>query len=173
MLKRRFITLCYLCLVPFGLAQAEALRYEKVFSQITVKDNRLILSVDENGSVALHRPPFLRQAGDFQWQLDADELQSLWVLLNHGALSQIDQRLLERNLSQRQSTEYKTTSNTDISYFELQQDAFSAKQTLQISGLDGWAELFDDQEELKTLQSVEQELWHWMDQRLSEESAND
>ena len=115
----------------------------------------------------------MRQAGDFQWQLDADELQSLWVLLNHGALSQIDQRLLERNLSQRQSTEYKTTSNTDISYFEWQQDAFSAKQTLQISGLDGWAELFDDQEELKTLQSVEQDLWHWMDQRLSEESAND
>ena len=173
MLKRRFIALCGMCLLPLGLAQAEALRYEKVFSQITVKDNRLILSVDENGSVALHRPPFLKQSGDFQWQLSSDELQSLWSLLNHDALAQIDQNLLERNLSQRQAAEYKTTSNTDISYFEWQVDAFSHKQALQVSGLDGWATLFDDQQELKTLQSVEQSLWQWINQRLSEENAND
>lgn len=171
MLYKHLFVLCCFVVVPLSAAQAESLRYEKIFNQVTAKDNRLILSVDENGSVALHRPLFMTRSGDYQWQLDAQALNTLWSLMDQQSLAQVDQALLNRNLAQLKQTVLVSTSNTDISYFEWVANASTEMHSLEVEGLEAWAGIFKDQSDLQILQRIEQDLWQWINLQLQQEGV--
>jgi len=170
MLKQKYvISAACLLLLPALSAQAGSLRYEKTFAQVAVTDNRLILSIEDDGSVALHRPAFMKHSGSYHWQLDQSQLQQLWERIGIEHITAVNQALLHNNLQQQRSNVLLETSDSDVSRIEWSDDQRSTPYVLEVEGLAAWSGLLPDQAELKTLQSTETVIWQWMQEQLAQE----
>lgn len=170
MLKQKYVIgAACLLLIPALSAQAGSLRYEKTFAQVAVTDNRLILSIEDDGSVALHRPAFMKNSGSYRWQMDQSQLQQLWERIGVDGLTDINQALLQNNLQQRRSNALLETSDSDVSRIEWLDDQRTMPHVLEVEGLAAWSDLLPDQSELKTLQNTETVIWQWMQEQLAQE----
>mgnify|MGYP001297500969 CR=1 FL=1 len=155
-----------LVLAPMLSAQAESLRYEKIYSQIREVDNRLILTIDETGLVNLHRPGFMPHAGTYEWQLSASELEQLWQDIAPEQWLAVDMQLLKRNLDQRSQSDKFYSSDSDVSRLEWN-DGRGPARASEISGLAGLNTLFPQIAELQQLTATEQRLWQWLQTQLN------
>ena len=160
-----------LLLLLGGQAQADSLRYEKVFTQINGADNRLILDIAEDGRVTLQRPLFMTHAGRHEWQLSAAELDQLWQQLQPQALAALDATLIKRNLSQRQAQELMAVTDSDVSRIEWRDGRSADARVIEGAGVSGWHLALPDQEQLGRLVAAEQRIWQVIHGLLDEEVA--
>ena len=162
----RRLLLCVLSLLPWSAIAASPCAADRdplltltvsAGAAVVVEDRALIVAVGDDGCIALHRPAFHRDAGDYRLQLSAADWQTLRQQID--ALGNVDATKARMDVVAKQARYRKDGAAAiievvDADHFELTWRNGSKRTRANWSGIHADAEQFPEIVALAQLSST-------------------
>lgn len=131
---------------------------------VAASDRTLTVRVDVLGCVAIHRPAFYREAGDFRWSLAPAELAALRAQFDVDKLQRFDAAQVRAQLASTQSARGSDRIEpraerflvVDADRFQLQLSDGTKSASVEWQGLHAYAEFYPELKALTDLSAMVQ-----------------
>lgn len=143
-------------------AQAQEIRYERIFPMIQGEDNRLVITITEDNEVIVNRPAFMTHAGRHTFQLDNGQRMSIQSEVQALTLN-ISSENLHGRVNLRGANELTHISDEEITVIRVFNSDRKVEREVWARGVAPWAEAFGDDRELQDLARFEHDMWSLMD----------
>lgn len=158
-------------LLALGLNSATAaepvLFYERVHSQVGGTDNRVSLTLYDDGSAEAHFPAYTPQAGDYRWQLNPEERNHLLGLAER--VPEVDANRILHELGHGRSGAHTVVTDADRVTVRLV-DGTRGEHAVSLPSPEIWLRSRPDDEQLAAFVETVSALSDWMRNRAEEGS---